>query len=118
MLLGSLWYSQILFGKQWMEAMGKKEDEADMHKNMWGAYSISFIGALLASFILALLVEYKLAATFLEGTILGIMAWVGFVLPFGLNGVLFESRNKKLFYINTGYYLLWFVLAGGILAVW
>ena len=104
MALGALWYSKILFGKKWMELLGKKEEDfKDNLKTAWKAYAVSFVGALVTSIILALFMEYKEAVTFLEGAILGIMGWLALVVPTNLNSVIFEGKNKGLFYIQMGF---------------
>src|SRR5207245_630869 len=59
MMVGFLWYSPILFAKKWMAALGIKESEmAGMKKEAPKAYAVSFIGALLTSFILFTVVRW------------------------------------------------------------
>ena len=119
MALGALWYSKALFGKKWMELMGKKEEDIkNSKKDLWKMYGVTFVGSLVTSFILALFMQYKEASTFLEGAILGILGWIALVVPTNLSNVIFEGKNAKLFYISIGFYLASLVIMGGILAVW
>jgi len=49
MILGSLWYSPVLFGNAWMKAIGlKKEDfkKGDSNKAMFASVILAFIGAI------------------------------------------------------------------------
>jgi len=119
MILGFLWYSPVLFGKKWMVLMGKNpEAPGEMPKDMWKSYLLTFVSVLVMSFILALFVEYKGASTFLEGAILGVMAWLGFVATTSLASVIFENKARELYYINVGYYLTALVVMGGVLGAW
>jgi hypothetical protein len=45
-VLGALWYSPMLFGRPWLKAMGKSEEEVKaMGPPNWVGYLMSFLGA-------------------------------------------------------------------------
>lgn len=119
MIVGALWYSSLLFGKPWMKAMGKSQEEIrDMQRGVWKSYIVSLLGALVMAFVLAHVIGYVEADTALEGARTGLWMWVGFVITTSLGGILFEGRPKPLYYIYNGYQLVSLVLMGIILALW
>jgi hypothetical protein len=119
MIVGALWYSPLLFGKPWMKAMGKSQEEIqDMQRGVWKSYIVSLLGALVMAFVLAHVIDYVKADTVLKGAHTGLWMWIGFVITSSLGGILFEARPKGLYFIYNGYQLVSLVLMGIILAVW
>ena len=117
--LGSLWYSQLMFGKKFMMYVAKNIDSSSTQKpNMARIYTLTFIGSLVSSYVLAHFVYYTGAVSFADGMITGFWAWLGFVVTVELNTVLFENRSKGLYYLSAGYQLVALMLMGGILAIW
>lgn len=120
MVVGFIWYSPALFAKSWAKFTGKKMDE--MGDGTQG-YILTTIGAFVQAFILTHFVAY--AAYFYPtysdvsvGIITALWAWLGFVaIPQGVNTI-FEGRRKKLWAINTGYFLVVLLINGIILATW
>ena len=114
MVLGALWYGP-LFAKPWMAAMGKSMEEVPaMGGNMAQTYGITFIGALLESFILGVLIASTGTDTLMGGIMLSVLVWLGFVATTGLNGVTFEGRPPALYFINNGYHLVALVIIGAV----
>lgn len=121
MIIGSVWYSPALFANTWSKLVGRKID--DMRKGAGSAYAITTVGALVQSYILAHFVAY--AAYFYPtysdvsvGLLTGAWIWLGFVaIPQGVN-TLFAGDRKKLWAINTGYFLVVLLVNGVILSVW
>ncbi len=118
MVVGFVWYSPVLFAKQWTKLTGRKmEDMGDRTKG----YIITAIGAFLQAFILLHFVSY--AAYFYPtysklsvGILTALWAWLAFVaIPQGVNAV-FAGTRKKLWAINIGYFLVVLVINGVILA--
>jgi hypothetical protein len=114
--IGALWYSPVLLGNQWMKAMGKNKEELGKGANT--AYMWSGLGTLLLAYILAHFVDYAGATSAMLGALTGFWAWLGFVVPTGLNTVVYEGRSKNIYWINMGYHLVEFVVMGAILAAW
>ncbi len=114
----------MLFGKQWMELSGFKQNEKDFEKMKKEApkmYLISFIGALLMAFVLAH--SFLFADTFfggdrfLNGLQAGFWSWLGFVVPVMMGSVLFEGKKVKLFLINVSYQLVSLLVMGAVIAL-
>lgn len=118
MVIGFLWYGPI-FGKMWMKLSNISEkDIADAKSQMGKTYTLSMLAALVMAFVLGQFVEFAGVSTIVEGAWVGFWAWLGFVATTMLNGVLFERKSWKLYYLNAGYYLVSLPVMGAILAVW
>lgn len=123
MALGFVWYGP-LFGKEWSKLMGWSEAEmavgrAKMEKEGWKTYSIQALGALIMSYILAH--YFIFASTYtnthglLGGFVVGFWSWLGFVAPVMLSSVLWEGKSWKLFFLQSGYYLVALIVMGMII---
>lgn len=115
MVVGYVWYSRPLFAKAWAGAAGKNIE--DMSGSEVG-YALTAAGSLAQAYVLAVLVHWRAADTFLLGAKVGFLAWLGFVATAYASSYVFEGRSRKLYYINTGYFLVVLVINGAILAVW
>ena len=125
MVLGFLWYGP-LFGKEWSKLMGwgemTPEKMAEMQKAARPAYAISFVGALIMCFVLSHALIF--ASTYLNesgvaaGLMTGFWNWLGFIAPATIGTVLWDKKPWKLWFINSGYYLVGLLIAGVILALW
>ena len=116
MVVGFLWYGP-LFGKTWKKEQGITD--ADMKKSdMIKAPIVNFIGALVMAFILRHAVAYANVTTLAGGAVVGMLNWLGFIAVAMLNGVVYEKKSWKLYFINSGYYLVVLALNGAILASW
>ncbi len=115
MIVGAVWYSPVLFAKDWAKLVGRKMDQMGDGTN---SYIITTIAALVQSAIFAFIVGWSGAHTVAQGAYLGLLIWIAFVaITQGVNTVFAVSR-KKLWAINTGYFLVVLVINGAILAAW
>ena len=112
-LIPMLWYSPILFGKQWLKLTKMKN-----MKMSTGVFIVGFVSTLVFNYVLAVIVEYSRSNTFIDGAGIGLLAWFGFIATVSLGGVLYEKMPLSLYWINTIQYLISIVIAGGILSVW
>src|ERR1051325_9466107 len=121
--LGAFWYGPV-FGKKWMHYMGWKKEDFERHMQEGGrreasrGYFYSFLGALVAGYVLAYIVLLYGATSVLQGAWVAVLVWFGFVVNAGLGSVLFERRPKEVYLINVTYQLVYFLLAGALFAVW
>lgn len=111
-VLGGLWYSPILLGKQWMRLAGITEET--LKKGHPGViFGGSFVLALVASAVFAMFLGPDPSFSFGAGAGLAAgLCWVA--AAFGVN-YLFERRPLGLFLINGGYNTVWFLVMGAIL---
>ncbi|MBE0674655.1 MAG: DUF1761 domain-containing protein [Bacteroidales bacterium] len=113
-ILGSLWYSNILFGKRWMKENNLTEEEIGKG-NMVKIFGLAFLAALVASFFLAMFVGTD-AGVF--GAMAGLMAGIGWVMTSVGMHYLFEHRSFALFMINSMYSVVSLTLMGLIIGLW
>lgn len=117
-VLGAFWYSPLLFGKMWMKEMNiTKESIEKMKDKMWKSYLMTFVGALIMAVALNYFIDALQVTLFVSGALIGVIVWFGFIIPKSMSGVLWCGQSMKLFLIDSAYYLVSFVLMGGILAV-
>ncbi len=114
--LGALWYSPVLFAKPWIAMAAVPAEKRK--KSMIAGMIVSFVGSLVASFVLAHFVLWAGRTAFLGGAFIGLLAWLGFICAPLAASYIYESRPCKLFAINTGYWLVALIISGGVLAVW
>jgi hypothetical protein len=119
MAVGAVWYSPAVAGKRWMELMGFKQE--DMQARMSGApraYALTFLASLLMAYALARVIWYAEAFTLAGGALIGLLAWLGFVVTSHAANYLFEGKSMSLFTLNMGYHLVGLVLMGALLGAW
>lgn len=119
MVLGGLWYGPIL-GKRWMKAMGIDPASITPERKKEGGKAMMWMVplAFLTAWVLAYMVDYTLAVTWLEGAQTAFWLWLGLQLPLLLQGKLFENKKMELIYINGSYQLVALLIQGAILAAW
>jgi hypothetical protein len=117
MVIGMFWYSQILFAKPWMSALGKTPEEINT-SSAGPKYVINTIASIILAYVLANVIAFAQARTVLLGIEIGLLTWIGFAVTLLLPVYLFESRPIRLYFIYIGYQLISFVVMGIILAIW
>jgi hypothetical protein len=111
-LLGGIWYSSFFFGPLWLKLCGfTKEDSRG-----WKRYFVALIQAVIMAYFLAFVEVYLRVTSFWDGVIGGGIVWLGCVVPVQLSSVLWEKKSIKLYFLNTLYFLLGYLVMGGILA--
>ena len=116
-VVGAVWYSPPVFGKRWMTLLGIKA-EGGMPEGAGKALAGGFVLAIVTAFFLVIVVRALAATTFLEGAIVGLLVWLGFVVTHGISNVMFERRPPALFAITQAELAISFLVMGIILAVW
>jgi hypothetical protein len=115
-VIGFLWYSPLLFLRQWQQLSGVS-DEA-MKGGMAKSMATWIIGALIMTFVLAHAVYYAGAKSAALGAAVGFVNWLGFIFVVQLDAWAADKRPFKLVAINTGNHLIGLVIMGAILAAW
>ena len=114
--LGAVWYSPVLFVKQWAKAAGVSRE---------GSPGPGFVRIMILAFVLTLVMAANLAV-FLAGpnTTLGFAVAASLAAGLGWATLslwiisLFEQRPFAYVLINGGYITVGFVLMGLILGLW
>ena len=116
--IGALWYSPMLFAKQWVNAHGFTEERVkEMQKGASKAYSVSLVCQVFIALAMAVIAGYLHLALFVQGLKLGFLVWAGFALPLGLMSTMFTERKMMVFLIDSGYQLVYLLVMGVIIAV-
>jgi hypothetical protein len=118
-LIGGLWYSPLLFAKQWMAAHAHSpEDVQKMKARAPKAYAISVVCLLVMAFILQMLLNHLDAHTWQSGALWAAHIWLGFAATIGLMANVYSGKKFSAFLIDTGYQLVYLVVMGAILGAW
>lgn len=109
-VVGGIWYGPLL-GKKWMAAAGIDEGQLK-NANMAKTYGFTFLLSLLASWTLAhVFATYPdLAFSIMVMTAFGVA--LGFVVPAIWTNYLFSQKKGSLFWIDAGYWLLFYTAMG------
>jgi hypothetical protein len=117
--IGALWYSPMMFGRQWMAAHGHTPEKlAAMQSSMGITYTFSFVTYLIMAMVLALLVWLIGATTAIRGIVLAVLTWLGFGFTIGLNTNLYSDKPPKAFMIDAAYQLVHVIVMGAIIGGW
>jgi hypothetical protein len=121
MVIGTVWYSPVAFGKRWQALTGITQDK--MMAGLPRAIITDLILSLIMAFVLLHAVHYGLEAAgqlgnLWLGALVGFLNWLGFVFTIFVGLWAYESRGMRLTAINAGFNLIAMVLMGAILAGW
>jgi Protein of unknown function (DUF1761) len=130
-VLGGLWYSPVLFVKPWI-ALQKKTEEQMRAEAASANMPLLYVGAAVTSLLIAVTLALILGhigrdpaiaepgggVSAGHGAIIGFMCWLGFSASTSYATATFSGKPKQLWFIDTAYNLVCFVIAGIILAVW
>lgn len=120
MILGMLWYSKLMFGKTWMKESGMTEGE--MKKSKEKGMAKEMLAAVLASLVMAYVLAHfiSIGEMVQEGSALTVAFWVwlGFMATLLLDGVLWEGKSVKLWFINASYRLVSVLAMAAIISAW
>lgn len=123
-ILGGLWYSPVLFAKKWIALQGRTEEQERAQAaaaNMPLMYTSAFVCALITAIVMAHIMAHMasiMPTGAVHGAFFGFMAWLGFAAPTSYATALFSGKPKQLWFIDSMYNLVSFVLAALILAAW
>jgi len=112
-VVGFIWYLPQVFGTRWAALSGRELPSFGQVPPL--TYVAGLVTALVTAYVLALFVGATGAATAVDGAIVGLVAWVGFVAAASYNGVLFEGQRMAHWAVNNGNFLIGAVVAGAII---
>ena len=111
--LGGLWYGP-LFGKAWLAALGKTEDEIEPTPQ---PFIISAVTAFLTCVVVAALMSGLKMTGLLAGLAFGLLTGIGFIATAMASDAAFCGWGWKLWAIQAGYRVAYSVLMGGIIGI-
>lgn len=118
--IGALWYSPILFGKEWMTLMKISDHDIDVAKNngISKSYLAHFVTNIVSFGVLAFFISLSGSSNAGDGAFLGLISWLGFVAPIGISNLLWRKDSLKLVLIDSLQVLLSLIIGGIIIGVW
>lgn len=120
MVIGSIWYSPLLFGNIWIKLSGVKipTNKKKQQKMMLTSFGLGFLVSLVTATVLSYFIGMVGATDAAGGAEIAFWVWLGFIATTQIGAVLWEQRSPKLFLIGASNMLVTTVLMGVILAVW
>ncbi len=119
-IIGGLWYGP-LFGKPWLKLLGWSQEKIDGMKKKGGmgkAYAMQFVNSFVMAYVLAHVLEFAKTDSLVMGLQGAFWCWLGFIATTFMGKVLWEGKPWKLYFIDTGHYLVNLLVMGAILALW
>ena len=112
-VVGGIWYGPVM-GKKWMGAVGLSEEQIKQG-NMGLIYGGAFAFSLIASWALAhTFASYAQDLSFAVKVMTSFGVALGFIVPAIGTNYLFSQKNKTLFFIDAGYWLLFYIAMGAV----
>ena len=117
-VVGSLWYSPLLFGGEWMRLRGLDPHATAAMPMPSGMLLAEFVREVVAAYVLARFVGLLEVADWKAAVRLGAWAWVGFPGTLLAGSVMWEGVPWQLAAIHAGDWLVKILLMAVILGVW
>ena len=127
LVVGFIWYNPKVFGTIWMKEIGMTEEKAKQ-SNMGLVFGLSVVMAFIISFFLFTFVMIggpdgmrhgvEPFMTFKHGAAHGAFLGLAVILPVIVTNGLYEQRSFKYMMVVSGYWIVAFVLMGGIINAW
>ena len=105
-VIGLIWFRPELFGKEWSRITGKELKPA----KKWLIPGL--IGHLLMVFALVILIKLTDSNTGFSGLFIGLLTWIGFVVPMESGELVWEKIPFRLFLLRTGNQLIAIAVSG------
>jgi len=118
--ISAIWYSPILFGKEWMNLVKMTDDDvANVEaRGIWKFYIIQIIITLISFCVLAFIIASTSTEGGTNGAFMGFIVWIGFILTNAIESYIWEKRPFKLILINSVSMLINLVIGGAIIGSW
>lgn len=117
MAIGGLWYSNLLFGKAWMNIVGLKEEDIT---NPGRAMFMAALLSILIAFFMAIIMQWvgppdHGGSGAMQGLTIGLILWLGFSGPTIIMHLIFHQAPFKQFLINAGNYFVAYLAMGTVM---
>lgn len=118
--ISALWYSPILFGKEWMSLVKLSETDVSevMSKGIWKLYVVQFIMTIIGFCVLAFIITSTSAQGGNNGAFFGFLVWLGFIATNAISSLMWEKYPFKLMIIDSISILITLIIGGAIIGAW
>jgi hypothetical protein len=116
-LIGTLWYSPVGFGKKWSSLSGVDLMKVPKDEATRAIVLVSFSG-LVQGIALALVLNSIGAHTVGEGIVAALVIWFGFTAVTTIGNTLYQRQSLKFWFLNASFFLVVMVINSIILSVW
>jgi hypothetical protein len=113
LIVGFIWYAPQVFGRRWARASGIELPGPGEVQPM--TYLGGVVTAAVTAYVLAVLIGGLGAATLVDGVIVAVVVWLGFVATWLASGVFFERRSTEWWAINAGQAIVSLAIMGAII---
>ena len=117
-VLGALWYSPVLFSKQWAKLVNLNMSNPNAKKGMGMMMFGSFILMIICCSALAVVFSIIQIDTAISAIKFGLFFGVGFALTAVSISFIYERKPLALYAIDIGYLIAGIVIASLILVLW
>lgn len=111
MIIGYIWFSPSLFGKEWRKLAKVKPKK----KGMGNIYLAALINSFVMAFGMSIFLGYAGVATISEAIVVAFWAWLGFMATIKFSGVLWAEKKFKLYLIDVANLLISFAVMAAII---
>ena len=111
-VMGLIWFRPELFGNEWTRLTGKELKPA----SQW--IIPGFIGHLFMILVLVVLIKLTNSTSGVSGLFIGLLVWIGFIVPMEIGELVWEKIAFKLFLLRVGNQFLGISVSGFILGAW
>lgn len=117
-IVGAVWYSPLLFGKQYIKLRGLDPDAiVNMRPPVWELLG-EFARNLVIAYVLARFILQNETASWMSAIQTGFWIWIGFQATLLMGSLLHEKMPFKLYAIHAGDALVKIVLMAAITGIW
>ncbi len=110
--IGLIWYHPAVFGKSWSNLTG------GFVRPGFGKLLLGMAAHVVYTIVLALFIKTSIAATVLDGFLVGALVALGFIGTVFTSELLYGKLSLKLFLIKFGDEFVSLTTAGILLALW
>jgi hypothetical protein len=109
---GLIWFQPKLFGTEWSKLTGKELKPA----KKWIIPGLA--GHLVMILVLVIIIKLANINNGAEGLLVGLLGWIGFIVPMEIGELIWEKIPFRLFLIRIGNQFVGIGISGFILGAW
>ena len=116
LVIGFVWYAPAVFGKRWMSYLGTTQAELGNPGPL--GIAVGVVASLVNAWVLAVLSTNLGGETLIDGVLLGVLAWLGFMATITAAQISFEKKPWGLWLLNNAHNVIVQIVMAAIVTVW